>query len=169
MYAVILDNSSILDLTQPWRVTHEVFWTWRTMHNSSSKFSYQNYFIQTDAIKIRYIMCSCCWNTYSQYDVMELNIFRVTGPLWVGWIPSQKPVTRSFDAFIDLCLNNRLSKQSIPSMRFNWNQCLWHNLLTWIPGCLWLLAFVLNNTLILGIWCSTIPHLPGCFCPWTFF
>ena len=38
-----------------------------------------------------------------------------------------------------------------------------------IPGCLWLLAFVLNNTLILGISCSTIPHLPGCFCPWTFF
>ena len=38
-----------------------------------------------------------------------------------------------------------------------------------IPGCLWLLTFVLNNTLILGIWCSTIPHLPGCFCPWNFF
>ena len=38
-----------------------------------------------------------------------------------------------------------------------------------IPGCLWLLVFVLNNTLILSIWCSTIPHLPGCFCPWTFF
>ena len=38
-----------------------------------------------------------------------------------------------------------------------------------IPGCLWLWTFVLNNTLILGIWCSTIPHLPGCFCPWTFF
>ena len=38
-----------------------------------------------------------------------------------------------------------------------------------IPGCLWLLVFVLNNTLILGTWCSTIPHLPGCFCPWTLF
>ena len=38
-----------------------------------------------------------------------------------------------------------------------------------IPGCLWLLAFVSNNTLILGIWCSTTPHLPGCLCPWTFF
>ena len=38
-----------------------------------------------------------------------------------------------------------------------------------ILGCLWPLVFVLNNTLILGIWCSTIPHLPGCFCPWTFF
>ena len=38
-----------------------------------------------------------------------------------------------------------------------------------ILGCLWHLVFVLNNILILGIWCSTIPHLPGCFCPWTFF
>ena len=37
-----------------------------------------------------------------------------------------------------------------------------------ILGCLWLLVFVLN-ILILGIWCFTIPHLPGCFCPWTFF
>ena len=37
-----------------------------------------------------------------------------------------------------------------------------------ILGCLWLLVFVLN-ILILGIWCSTIPHLLGCFCPWTFF
>ena len=38
-----------------------------------------------------------------------------------------------------------------------------------ILGCLWPLVFVLNNTLILGIWCSTIPHLPLCFCPWNFF
>ena len=37
-----------------------------------------------------------------------------------------------------------------------------------ILGCLWLLVFVLN-ILILGVRCSTIPHLPGCFCPWTFF
>ena len=35
-----------------------------------------------------------------------------------------------------------------------------------ILGCLWPLVFVLNNTLIPGIWCSTIPHLPWCFCPW---
>ena len=27
----------------------------------------------------------------------------------------------------------------------------------------------LKNILILGIWCSTIPHIPGCFCSWTFF
>ena len=38
-----------------------------------------------------------------------------------------------------------------------------------ILGWLWPLVFVLNNTFILGIWCSTIPHLPACFCSWTFF
>ena len=38
-----------------------------------------------------------------------------------------------------------------------------------ILGCLWMLVFLLNKILILGIWCSTISHLPGCFCPWTFF
>ena len=45
------------------------------------------------------------------------NIFRVTGPLWgksTGhrWIPSHRPVTRSFDVFFDLRYNKRLSKQS---------------------------------------------------------
>ena len=38
-----------------------------------------------------------------------------------------------------------------------------------ILGCLWPLVFVLNNTLIPGIWCSTIPNLPGFFCPWALF
>ena len=45
--------------------------------------------------------------------MMSSNIFRVNGPLWgefTGhrWIPSQRPVTRSFDVFFDL----RLSKPS---------------------------------------------------------
>ena len=44
------------------------------------------------------------------------NIFRVTGPLCgeltgPGEIPTQRPVTRSFDVFFDLRLNKRLSKQ----------------------------------------------------------
>ena len=44
------------------------------------------------------------------------NIFRVTGHLWGNppvtyGFPSQRPVTRSFDLFYDLCLNKRLSKQ----------------------------------------------------------
>ena len=45
------------------------------------------------------------------------NIFRVTGPLCgeftsYRWIPLTKPVTRSFDVFLDLRLNKLLSKQS---------------------------------------------------------
>ena len=45
------------------------------------------------------------------------NIFRVTGHLcgeFAGhrWIPFTWPVTRSFVVFFDLCLNERLSKQS---------------------------------------------------------
>ena len=41
------------------------------------------------------------------------NIFRITGPLWgesTGDL--QRPVTRSFDVFLDLRLNKRLGKQS---------------------------------------------------------
>ena len=49
-------------------------------------------------------------------DVIKWKIFRVTGPLcgeFIGdrWIPSQRPVMRSFDVFFDLRLNKRLSKQ----------------------------------------------------------
>ena len=45
------------------------------------------------------------------------NIFRVTGPLCGEFTGhdeflAQRPLTRSFDVFIDLCLNKQLSKQS---------------------------------------------------------
>ena len=45
------------------------------------------------------------------------NIFRVTGHLCGeftghGEFPAQRPVTRSFDVFLDLRLNKRLGKQS---------------------------------------------------------
>ena len=45
------------------------------------------------------------------------HIFRVTGPLCgeftgPGEFPTQRPLTRSFDVFFDLCLNKRLSKQT---------------------------------------------------------
>ena len=51
-------------------------------------------------------------------DVINKNIFRITGPLCLGnspvtcEFPSQRPVTQSFDVFFDLCLNKLLSKQS---------------------------------------------------------
>ena len=57
------------------------------------------------------------------------NIFRVTGPLCgPGEFPTQRPVTRSFDVFFDLCQNKQLSKQSwgwwfeTPSWSL-WRQC----------------------------------------------
>ena len=55
--------------------------------------------------------------THHHDDVINENIFRVTGPLWgnppvTGGFPSQRPVTRSFDVYFDLRLNKRLSKQS---------------------------------------------------------
>ena len=61
------------------------------------------------------------------------NIFRVTGPLCgeftgPGELPTQRSVTRSFDVFLDLRLNNRLSKQwwgwwfETPSWSL-WRQC----------------------------------------------
>ena len=41
------------------------------------------------------------------------NIFRVTGHLCGEFTgTAQRPVTRSFDVFFDVCLNKRLSKQS---------------------------------------------------------
>ena len=61
------------------------------------------------------------------------KIFRVTGLLCgeftgPGEFPSQRPVTRSFDVFFDMCLNKQVSKQSwdwwseTPSSSL-WRQC----------------------------------------------
>ena len=55
--------------------------------------------------------------TCAHDDVTKWKHFRVTGPLWgesTGdrWIPSQRPVTGSFDVFFDMCLNKRSNKQS---------------------------------------------------------
>ena len=41
-----------------------------------------------------------------------LLALRAGNSLVTGEIPSQRPVTRSFDVFFDLCLNKRLCKQS---------------------------------------------------------
>ena len=72
--------------------------------------------------------CSHYWHTPSKHAMMCFiesimmtssngNIFRVTGPLCgnspvPGEFPAQRPVARSFDVFLDLRLNKRLSKQS---------------------------------------------------------
>ena len=65
----------------------------------------------SEANELNCYSCSCLMMTSSNG-----NIFRVTGPLCgeftgPGEFPTQRPVTRSFDAFFDLRLNKRLSKQ----------------------------------------------------------
>ena len=46
------------------------------------------------------------------------------GPPVTGGFPSQRPVTRSFDIFFDVCMTKRLSKQS----RCRWFEAPWHSL-----------------------------------------
>ena len=61
-------------------------------------------------------MCAyCTGNMAYMMTSSNGNIFRVTGHLCgeftgPGEFPAQRPVTRSFDVFIDLRLNKRLSK-----------------------------------------------------------
>ena len=67
-----------------------------------------------DADIIQYIRWAAITLTLSLVCMMTSsngNIFRVTGAV-TGEFPLQRPVTRSFDAFFDLCVNKRLSKQS---------------------------------------------------------
>ena len=57
------------------------------------------------------------WEARLLFPSHDGNIFRVTGHLYGKFtgpseFPAQRPVTRSFDVFFDLCLNKRLSKQS---------------------------------------------------------
>ena len=72
--------------------------------------------------------CRCwdCMMTSSNGD-----IFRVTGHLYgefIGhrWIPTQRPVMRSFGVFFDLRLNERLSKQSWGWWFETLSRPLWH-------------------------------------------
>ena len=98
------------------------------------------------------------------------NIFRVTGPLcgeFTGEFTSQRPVTRRFDVFVDLCLNKRLSKQSwgwwfqTPS-RSLWRHC------NGIPGILPLVFHVAPKLVqklgyrthqVYGVWAVTFSLL----------
>ena len=47
-------------------------------------------------------------HTWWRHQMETFSALLATGP---RWIPTQRPVTRSFDVFFDLRLNKRLSKQ----------------------------------------------------------
>ena len=89
------------------------------------------------------------------------NIFRVTGPLCgeftgPGEVPTQRPVTRIFDAFFDMRLNKRLSKQP-----WGW----WFEASSW---SLWRQCNISEHYLSLSALLATPsalllqPHIVGC-------
>ena len=78
-------------------------------------------------------------NTIKHHMILNTTLICTTLSWWryqmetffallTGEIPAQRPVTRSFDVFFDLCLNKRLSKQSwgwwfMTPSRSLWRHC----------------------------------------------
>ena len=88
-----------------------------------------NFFFQI-IIKLIQICCTSTspwWRHQMETFCALLALFAGNSPV-TGEFPAQRPVTRSFDVFFDLRLNNRLSKQSwdwwfeTPS-RSSWRHC----------------------------------------------
>ena len=90
---------------------------------------------------IAYSVPCCCIYTPSTWWRHQMEIFSAllvlcegNSPV-TGEFPSQRPVTRSFDAFFDLLLNKQLSKQS----RCRWfetpSRSLWHHCNEKTGGC----------------------------------
>ena len=60
---------------------------------------------------ITFLITHPWWRHHMETVSALLAICAVYSPV-PGEFPAQRPVTRSFDVFFDLCLNKRLSKQS---------------------------------------------------------
>ena len=61
--------------------------------------------------KAQRCICSAWWPNQMETFSSLLALCAGNSPV-TGEFPSQRPVTRNFDVFFDLCLNKRLSKQS---------------------------------------------------------
>ena len=96
------------------------------------------------------------WRHQMETFSASLALCAGTSPV-TGESPTQRPVTRSFDVFFDLCLNKRLSKQSqgwcfeTPS-RSLWRHC---NVLSYTLASheiLYVLSLCLYSLLVQKIW-----------------
>ena len=100
MCQVAFDSFRPSDATQP-------HWTWWTLVQKLAccRTATSHYLKRSNVIIVEFMMTSS-----------NGNIFRVTGHCGEftgpGEIPTQRPVTRGFHVFLDLCLNKPLSKQS---------------------------------------------------------
>ena len=94
----------------------------------------------------------CHWGSHTMMTSSSGSIFRVTDPLFgeftgTGEFPTQRSVTRSFDVFFDLRLNERLSKQpwgwSFEMLSWSlWRHCnavvsmpMKHHWIIWARSC----------------------------------
>ena len=106
---------------------------------------------------MRYILCmKSGWRNQMETFFALLALCEGNPPVTSGFL-TQRPVTRGFDVFFDLCLNKRLSKHS----RHRWfetpSRSLWrHCSVDDSPY-----SAMMNNTLIYCINCTS--NLP----PWT--
>ena len=70
---------------------------------------------RSDLVAIEGITTSSAFESWWRHQMETYSALLATcvgnSPV-TGELPSQRPVTRSFDVFFDLCLNKRLSKQS---------------------------------------------------------
>ena len=74
-----------------------------------------------------------------------------------GEFPAQRPVTRSFDVFFDMCLHKQLSKQSWAWWFETWSRPLWrHNNVT--ATSYWLNQWILINEVM---WLYFTANAPG--------
>ena len=94
-------------------------------------------------------------------DVIKWNHFQRYWPfvrefLVTGEFPSQRPVTRSFDVFFDLCLNKQLSKQSWVWWFETPSRPLWHHCNAFTCRCVnWTPEYPMRNifkTLQTEVW-----------------
>ena len=105
-------------------------WRWRAegpispLQSQPTETSYRNDRFQSHPECSIFLACIAKWHlTHWDRDVVvdrylqriginrcQTRLRRVTGP-FCGEFPAQRPVTRSFNVFLDLRLNKRLSKQ----------------------------------------------------------
>ena len=90
------------------------------------------------------MMTSSNGNTFSATGLLQREF---TGHRWIPRSASQRPVTRSFDIFFDLCLSQQLYKQ----WRRQWLETPSRSL--WRHGNVTLRTRLVET---LGIWCSVV-------------
>ena len=85
--------------------------------------------------------CISWWRHQMEAFSTSLALCAGNSPI-TGEFPAQRPVTRSFDVFFDLCLNKRLSKQSWGWWFETLSRPLWRYRNDWPRSCLYIKAFV---------------------------